>query len=74
MNLELLKDLACPYCVTKPESGKTRLSQATLELQGSPESPTGLQCKTCGRLYKVEHGIPNLLIDEAVLPEKSNVK
>jgi len=70
MDAELLKILACPACVTKPESGKSRLTEAALELQGSADNPTGLKCKSCGRLYKIEQGIPNLLVDEAVLPEK----
>jgi len=70
MDAELLKVLACPACVTKPESGKTRLSQATLEPQGPANDPTGLKCKTCGRLYKIEQGIPNLLVDEAIMPKK----
>jgi uncharacterized protein YbaR (Trm112 family) len=70
VDAELLKILACPACVTKPEAGKTRLAQAALEAEGPADNPTGLKCKSCGRLYRVEQGIPNLLVDEAVLPEK----
>ena len=70
MDANVIKILACPACVTKPETGKTRLSQAALEPQGPADNPTGLKCKTCGRLYKIEQGIPNLLVDEAVLPQQ----
>jgi uncharacterized protein YbaR (Trm112 family) len=65
MDAELLKILACPACVTRPEKGKSTLASGELELQGSPDAPTGLKCKQCGRIYKIEQGIPNLLVDEA---------
>ena len=65
---ELLKILACPWCVTRPEPDKNTLAKGELELQGPQEKPTGLKCKHCGRLYKIDaQGIPNLLIEDAVL-------
>ena len=73
IDAELLKILACPWCVTRPEPGKSTLAKAELELQGPPEKPTGLRCKQCGRLYKIDaDGIPNLLVDEAVLPDQKS--
>ena len=71
IDAELLKILACPFCVTRPDKGAPRLAKAELEPQGAPDQPTGLKCKQCGRLYKIENGIPNLLIEEAVLPQQS---
>lgn len=69
MDSELLKILACPFCVTRPEPGKTTLATGELEAQGSAAEPTGLKCKSCGRMYKIEGGLPNFLIDEAVAAE-----
>jgi uncharacterized protein YbaR (Trm112 family) len=69
IDAELLQVLACPFCVTRPEKGKSTLARADLELQGDAKNPSGLKCKQCGRVYKIENGIPNLLIEEAVLPE-----
>ena len=69
IDADFLKILACPWCVTRPESTKATLAKGELELQGPGGAPTGLKCKQCGRLYKIEqNGIPNLLIEEAVLP------
>jgi uncharacterized protein YbaR (Trm112 family) len=65
MDAELLKILACPACVTKPEKGKSTLATGELAPQGPTDAPTGLKCKSCGRIYKIEQGIPNLLVDEA---------
>jgi uncharacterized protein YbaR (Trm112 family) len=62
---ELLKALACPWCVTRPEKGKTTLAKGELETQGPVNNPTGLRCKECGRLYGIEEGLPNFLIEEA---------
>jgi uncharacterized protein YbaR (Trm112 family) len=67
---ELLKILACPWCVTRPEQGKTVLAKGELELQGSPETPIGLKCKQCGRVYGIVDGLPNFLVEEAKTPEK----
>jgi uncharacterized protein YbaR (Trm112 family) len=67
---DLLKIIACPYCVTRPESGKTVLAKGELELQGSSDKPSGLKCKQCGRVYVVEDGLPNFLIEEAKVTEK----
>jgi uncharacterized protein YbaR (Trm112 family) len=69
IDAELLKILACPYCVTRPEKGKSSLAKADLEPQGDAKNPSGLKCVQCGRLYKVNNGIPNLLVEEAVLPK-----
>ena len=68
-NVELLKIMACPFCVTRPEPGKNTLAKGELELQGSPEAPKLLKCKQCGREYGfLDNGIPNLLIEEAKVP------
>ena len=68
IDAELLKILACPWCVTRPEEGKNTLAKGELELQGTPQAPVGLKCKQCGRVYGfLENGIPNLLIEEAKL-------
>ena len=48
---ELVEMLACPKC-------KGPLKQV--------ESPEGFGCESCGLLYRVEDGIPNFLIEEAV--------
>ena len=73
IDTELLKILACPWCVTRSESEKNLSLNGELELQGSVEKPTGLKCKQCGRFYKIDaDGIPNLLVDEAVLPDRKN--
>ncbi len=68
MDAELLKILACPFCVTRPEPGKTSLATGELEPQGPSDAPTGFLCKSCGRTYKIEGGLPNFLIDEAIPP------
>jgi uncharacterized protein YbaR (Trm112 family) len=39
------------------------LGKAPLRLEGN-----ALVCTKCGLTYKIEDGIPNMLIDEAVLP------
>jgi uncharacterized protein YbaR (Trm112 family) len=67
---ELLKILACPFCVTRPQQGKGTLATGELEPQGSPDQPDGLKCKDCGRIYKIENGLPNFLIDEAIVPKR----
>lgn len=69
IDAELLKILACPWCVTRPESGKSTLAKGELELKGPPSDPSGLQCKQCSRLYKIDNGIPNLLIEDAVIAD-----
>jgi uncharacterized protein YbaR (Trm112 family) len=70
IDAELLKVLACPFCVTRPEKGKSTLAKGELELQGDEKTPTGLKCRQCGRLYKITNGIPNLLVEEAELAQK----
>jgi uncharacterized protein YbaR (Trm112 family) len=64
---ELLKVWACPACVTRPEPGKSTLARGELQVEGPPENPVGLRCKQCGRLYRIEEGIPNFLVEEATL-------
>jgi uncharacterized protein YbaR (Trm112 family) len=67
---ELLKILACPYCVTRPVKGKSNLAAGELELRGPGEAPTGLRCKECGRVYAIDKdGIPNLLIADAKIEQ-----
>ena len=68
MNQETLKLLACPYCVTRPVNASQPALRGELECEGGLEKPTALKCKQCGRQYKCTDGIPNLLIEEAVLP------
>ncbi len=68
---DLLKVIACPWCVTRPETGKNVLAKGELELLGKADAPTGLKCKQCGRTYGfLENGVPNLLIEEATTTEK----
>jgi uncharacterized protein YbaR (Trm112 family) len=71
IDAELLKILACPWCVTRPDPAKGIPGKAELELQGPGDKPTGLKCKQCGRIYKIDaDGIPNLLLEEAILPDQ----
>ncbi|MFH0939374.1 MAG: lysylphosphatidylglycerol synthase domain-containing protein [Planctomycetota bacterium] len=78
IDAELLKILACPWCVTRPEQEVeaqhvVSLLKGELELQWPTENPAGLKCKQCGRFYKFDaDGIPNLLVDEAVLPDRKS--
>lgn len=48
---ELLEILACPKCKSDVVLDKER---------------SGLVCKNCRLLYKIEDGIPIMLIDEAI--------
>ena len=54
---ELLDILACPACDERPP----------LELV---DDNTFLQCTSCKRKYPVTDGIPQLVIEEAVEPDK----
>ena len=65
MDGELLKILACPWCVTRPEAHRNTLACGELALVGPVGSPEALRCCQCGRQYKIENGIPNLLVEEA---------
>lgn len=62
-----LKAVACPWCVTRPEAGKATLAKAALTLEGPPAAPTGFKCAECGRFYKIENGIPNLVAEDALI-------
>ena len=64
LDAELLKILACPLCVTRPAPPEWKRPKGELELQGPAGNPTGLKCAQCGRLYVIENGIPNLLVEE----------
>ena len=67
IDAELLKILACPWCVTQPVPNAASGVRGELELQGEDAGQArGLKCKQCGRFYKIEDGIPNLLIEDAV--------
>lgn len=65
IDAEILKILACPWCVTRPDPGKGSLARGELEPQGPAADPAALKCKQCGRVYRIEDGIPNLLLDDA---------
>ncbi|MCZ7647885.1 MAG: Trm112 family protein [Planctomycetota bacterium] len=68
LDAKLLEILACPHCVTRPEAPPAGKRKGEFEWVGEAAAPTGLRCLQCGRVYKIEDGIPNLLIEEAVLP------
>ena len=65
-----LEILACPWCVTRPEVPPPGVAKGALELQGPAEAPSALRCRQCGRVYKIEDGVPNLLVEEAQIPDK----
>jgi uncharacterized protein YbaR (Trm112 family) len=68
IDAEILKVLACPYCITRPMKGKTLLMAGELELVGAAASPTGLKCKDCNRVYPIDkYGVPYLLIECATV-------
>jgi len=50
---KLLAQIACPACDERPPL---------------KETPEGLYCAKCERIYPVRGGIPVLLVDEAALP------
>ena len=63
---DLLRILRCPACVTSSDEPPEGTDKGKLELRGD-----GLVCLQCGRRFKVEDGIPNMLLDEAEMPEKT---
>lgn len=64
-----LEILACPWCVSQPGEPKEGNVKGELTPEGPQDHPLGLRCRQCGRLYKIENNIPNLLIEEAETPE-----
>lgn len=66
MKTEWLEILACPWCVTQPGDPPEGLGKGQLQPVGSNETPEALRCLQCGRIYKIEDGIPNMLIEDAV--------
>jgi uncharacterized protein YbaR (Trm112 family) len=67
----LLEVIACPWCVSRAESPPAGRLKGELAPIGSRENPVALCCRQCGRKYKVEAGIPNLLIEEAEVDENA---
>ncbi len=68
IDTEFLKILACPFCVTRPVKTKSALASGELELRGSADAPTGLQCVDCKRTYPIDKdGIFDLLIESAIV-------
>ena len=65
----LLEILACPWCVTRPDDPPKGIAKGEFELIGEKDNPEALRCKQCKRRYGIEDGIPNLLVDEAVLED-----
>lgn len=65
MDAEILKILACPWCVTRPVPGTPKLARAKLEVIGPADNPTGLKCKDCERVYAVKDGLPDLIVENA---------
>ena len=52
---DLLEMLACPACDGRPP----------VRLQGDDQ----LVCDRCGRIYPIVDGIPQMLIESAILPD-----
>ncbi|MEI6234667.1 MAG: Trm112 family protein [Planctomycetota bacterium] len=72
IDAEVLKVLACPYCVTRPLNSKSTLAGGSLALRGPADAPTGLHCTDCNRTYPLDKdGIPHLLIDSATVEKKA---
>jgi uncharacterized protein YbaR (Trm112 family) len=71
MDEEWLRILACPWCVGRPDPPLPGLAKGALELQGPAGKPEALRCRQCGRVYRIEEGVPNLLIEDATQPEGS---
>jgi len=69
MKAEWLEILACPWCVTQPGEPPEGITKGQLELKGTEENPEALHCLQCGRTYKIEDGIPNMLIEDAEVAE-----
>ena len=72
MKTEWLEILACPWCVTQSGEPPEGVAKGQLELKGPEERPEALRCQQCGRTYKIEDGIPNMLIEDAAPAETSN--
>lgn len=70
MDEETLKILACPWCVTRPDRPPEGVRKGEMELVGDRDNPEALRCKQCGRSYRIQDGIPHLLLEEAVLADE----
>lgn len=53
---KLLDVLACPACDERPP----------VRLEGET-----LRCDACGRAYPIRDGIPDMLVESAIMPERS---
>ena len=71
MDASWLTVLACPWCVSRPEAPPAGMVKGELELLGTEQDPKALRCRQCGREYKFEDGVPNLLLADAVLPQEA---
>jgi uncharacterized protein YbaR (Trm112 family) len=54
--------------VAQPAAPPAGIPKGALEVQGELDKPTALRCRQCGRVYKFQDGIPNLLLEDAQLP------
>ena len=50
--------LACPVCDNRPKLEAT-------------DDNKGLQCPSCNRCYPIKEGIPQLVAEDAIVPEDS---
>ena len=60
---DLLEILRCPHCVTQPGDPPKDCQKGQLRYEKDR-----LTCLQCGRSYKVEDGIPDMIVEHAVLP------
>ena len=63
---ELLEILRCPHCVGGSAEPPAGVRKGELRLETDI-----LRCLQCGRRYKVEDGIPDMIPEHAVLPDRS---
>ena len=60
---DLLQILRCPACVTSSDEPPQGTEKGELDLREDR-----LICRQCGRRFKIEDGIPNMLLDDAEKP------